>query len=160
MKVKIKKNKNGEWAMVETFQVYRYGNSGAITITGIVNTIGELTGSYVYRKEDFIPASQIEEEMGIEKYLNAKKPFYMKLSDGFVVKVRAAMNFSTRACDFSKSSCELYKVIGKEMGVTTGQLTLTRILEIPETLSELQTKLIKDVAECNGNRLEYIKSRF
>lgn len=160
MKVKIKKNKNGEWAMVETFQVYRYGNSGAITITGIVNTIGELTGSYVYRKEDFIPASQIEEEMGIEKYLNAKKPFYMKLSDGFVVKVRAAMDFSTRVCDFSKSSCELYKVIGKEMGVTTGQLTLIRILEIPETLSELQTKLIKDVAECNGNRLEYIKSRF
>lgn len=160
MRVKLKKGETTGWGMVETFQTYRYENHGTITVTAVVRGDGELAESFVYRGGDFIPASQIDNEIGIEKYIAAKKPFYMKLSDGFIVKIKAWVDYSKGKCDLSKSSFEVYSVADKDIAVNTGTLLLTRVLNVPDTMTSLMNSLIRDVADCRGKRVQYIKSRF
>lgn len=160
MLVKVRKGEETGWGMVESFQVYRYGDHGTVTITGLVGSDGKLTESYVYRGGDFIPASQIEEEMGVDKYIKAKKPFYMKLSEGFPVRVKASIDYTTGECVWEKSSCEVFKVTGRELSLNYGSVRLTRILDIPEKMNPLMENIIREVANCKGNRLSYIKSRF
>lgn len=160
MKVKIKKDKNNEWAMVESFRVYRYDGKGTITVTGIVDTTGRMSKPYCYKKMEYLPASQIEEEMGIEKYITAKKPFYSKLSDGFPVKVVAHIDFISGEVNMDKSYCELYTVSSRELSVDKGTLGLSRILNVSDDLHKLCEQLISMVAECKGNRENYLKSRF
>lgn len=160
MLVKVRKGDTTGWGMVETFQVYRYGNHGTVTITGLVGADGKLTESYVFRGGEFIPASQIDEEMGIEKYIKAKKPFYMKLSEGFPVRVKASIDYTTGECVIDKSSCEVFQVSGREMSLNYGSVKLTRLLNIPDKMNVLMENVIKEVANCKGNRVAYIKSRF
>lgn len=160
MLVKVRKGENTGWGMVETFQVYRYGNHGTVTVTGIVGRDGKLAESYVYRGDEFIPASQIDEEMGVEKYIKAKKPFYMRLSDGFPVRVRASIDYVTGECIMDKSSCEIFQVSGRDTSLNYGSVKMTRVLNLPESIGALTENLIKEVANCKGNRVTYIKSRF
>lgn len=160
MLVKVRKGETSGWGMVETFQVYRYGNHGTVTITGLVGADGRLTESYVYRGGEFIPASQIDEEMGVEKYIKAKKPFYMRLSEGFPVRVKASIDYSTGECVIEKSTCEIFQVTGRELSLNYGSVRMTRLLNIPDKMNALMENVIREVANCKGNRVAYIKSRF
>lgn len=160
MNVKIKKDKNNEWGMVESFQVYKYDTHGTITATAIVGVNGELVKPFCYRKEEFIPASQIEEEMGIDKYLTAKKPFYSKVSEGFPVKIVSAIDFITGEIDKKKSYCDVFMVSSTKVAVNSGSIALSRVLNKPRSLELLCEDLIERVASCKGNREVFLKSRF
>lgn len=159
MNVKIKKDKNNDWGMVESFQVYRYDSHGTITATVIVGVNGEIVKPYCFRKEEFIPASQIEEEMGIEKYIAAKKPFYSKVSEGFPVKIVAYIDFITGEIDRKKSYCDMFTVASTKVAVNSGSMCLSRILNMTESLERLCDGLIENVASCRGNREKFLKSR-
>lgn len=160
MDVVIRKSMDNVWCFVEEFSVYRYIDKGSITVTVVVSPEGKLATPYIYRGEKFIPLSVIEEEMGIEKYINAKKPFYSNLADGFIAKIKVGLNFVTGEFLPEKSVYTIYS-IGKtfDMKPSQGKLQLIRVLNIPEQVHELMLNLSKEIASCGGDRAKYLRSR-
>ena len=77
MKLKIKSDINGNFGFVEEFKPYVY-DTKAVTVKMIVDAGNKMSEPYVMRGGRFIPAKQIEVEMGIDKYVRSKKPSYCK----------------------------------------------------------------------------------
>lgn len=160
MEVTIRKSKDNQWGFVETFNVYRYLECGSVTVTVVVTQEGKLATPYVLRGEEFIPAKQIEEELGLEKYIKAKKPFYCNLADGFIVSIKAGVNYVTGEFLPDTSNYIVYSLSEKSnMTTNSGVLHLKRVLNIPEQIDTLMMKLSKEVASCLGDRYNYLKSR-
>lgn len=160
MDLNIKKGESNIWGFAETFQIYRYDDKGTITVTLVVSHEGRLSNPYVFRGGDFVPASQIHEEMGIQKYLKAKKPFYSRLSDGFIVKLRVGTNFLTGEYIPETSVHDVFEISKTSVQVNSGKLTVRRLLEIPDKVKELMEELSKEVAKCKGDRETFLISRF
>lgn len=161
MEVTIRKSKNNEWGYVEYFSTYQTIDTGNIKVVASVTAEGKLSTPYVLRGEEFVPVEQIQEEMGIDKYIKAKKPFYSKLSDGFIVFIKAGVNYTEKAFLKDKTSFVIYKAAGKEMtSASEGTVQLTRILDIPDNLKDLMYELAEKVSKCNGDREEFLRSRF
>jgi len=171
MEVVIRKSKDDKWGFVESFNVYKYAGCGSISVTVGISPEGKLVVPYVFRGEEFIPAQVIDEEMGIEKYIKAKKPFYSNLSDGFVATIKAGVNFETGAFIPETTNYIAYKVSERERVNQISQreysLKLQRLLEIPESVDTLMTELAKQIASCAEKefnkgkmRSNFIKMRF
>lgn len=160
MEVNIKKDDNDRWGYVEQYSVYRTLETGNIKVVLSVSPEGKLSEPFVYRGGVFIPARQIDEEMGIEKYIRAKKPFYSLISDGFIVSIKAGWNFMTEEFLEDKSDFVIYHVSGKRIEENSGVLKLTRVLEIPDSLKDLMWEKCKEIAESDGDRVQLLRSRF
>lgn len=161
MELAVRKSKSGIWGFAEQYKAYRYGDIGSITIIAVVNSNGEFAKPYVFRGEEFIPASQIEEEMGIKKYLNAKKPFYSRLNDGFIVKIRAGIDYRDNSFVPDNTCCEVYTVNkASQSSLSKGIINLHRILELPEQMTSLLNHLSKELVSIGNDREAFLKSRF
>lgn len=161
MKLTIRKSKDDKWGFVETYSSYSYLLKGSITVTVGVTVDGTLTKPYVLRGEEFIPLSQIEEEMGIEKYIKAKKPFYSLLSDGFIVQLKVGLDFRTGEYLPDKSCYTVYKVTDKKViSPIECELSLVRILDTTDKLNELMENLGREVASYKGDRATFLRARF
>lgn len=112
MKLKLKCSEDGEaFGFVEIFKPYSY-TTGAISIRAVAEAGGNFSEPFVYRGGEFISLKQIDEEMGIAKYIKAKKPFYSLLGTGNVIlDMRAVFDIKTREYIPSKSSFNLYGVV-------------------------------------------------
>ena len=84
MIVKARKSKNNEWGLLEKYEAYRHFDKGYIKATTAVTVEKALAPCYAYRGEEFIPISQIDDEVGLDKYIKAKKPFYFKAKEGIL----------------------------------------------------------------------------
>lgn len=161
MKLTIRKSKDDKWGFVETYSSYSYLLKGSITVTVGVTVDGTLTKPYVLRGEEFIPLSQIEEEMGIDKYIKAKKPFYSLLSDGFIVQLKVGLDFRTGEYLPDKSCYTVYKVTDKKViSPIECELSLVRILDTTDKLNELMENLGKEIASYKGDRATFLRARF
>lgn len=156
-------DKSPKWGYVEKFDVYRYDNEGFITVITGLHVIGPgeatLTQPYVLRGGEFIPLNVIEEEMGIAKYIKAKKPFYSLIEDGYVIQLKVRLNFETGEYIPKKSILEVYTPEIKNCGVLDGTMFLRRILSHPPKLKELLHSLAAEVATCKGDKEVFLKSR-
>ena len=172
MKIVIRKSKDNQWGFVETFDYYRYGSTGSISVTVGITPDGKFAKSYIYRGEDFVLSEEIEKEMGIEKYIKAKKPFYSRLSDGFVATVKAGVNFDKGELILEKSDYVVYSISGmngiERVSQRECSLQLIRLLEIPDQVDVLMKELIVQLASCVEPglrdkaviRSNFIKKRF
>lgn len=159
MELKVRNSKDNEWGFVEGFKVWRWDNKGYVEATVGVTVDGNFTKPYVRRGGDFIPLSEIEETIGIDKYIKAKKPFYSLLKDCFVVKVRVGMNFITGETDEERSSFEVYTANTRKPH-TEDTLPMMKIREVPDKVTELmQVKLMPLLGECGGDREKFLRSR-
>ena len=84
MKIQLRSDKHNRLGFVEKYNHYFYEDR-RVTVLGLADVGGYFSEPYVLRGDEFIPASQIEEEMGLEKYLKAKKPFYSVIGTGNIV---------------------------------------------------------------------------
>jgi hypothetical protein len=159
MEIKVKESKNNEWGFVESFKEWNYFGKGYIeVVTGVTNS-GDYTEPYVYRKNEFVPLSVIDDEIGIDKYIKAKKPFYTLLSDGFIVKIRAGLDFTNGEILHEKSAFEVYTV-NSRIGRKDNMVPMMRIREVPESVVDLMwNKLIPELSKCLGNREEFLRDR-
>lgn len=162
MILKVRQSEENEWGYVESFEVYSYKGEGFISvITGISVTedgVG-LTQPYIMRGNQFIPLDVIDEEMGIDKYIKSKKPFYSKIEDGFVVKLKVRCIFDTGEYIPEKSVLDVYTPACEEMGIRNGELFLRKILNTSEEFKSLLSSLAEDVAKCRGDREVFLRSR-
>lgn len=160
MKVTIRKSKDDKWGFVETYSCYRYIDRGSVTVLVGVTVDGTLTKPHVLRGEEFIPLSQIEEEMGIQKYIKAKKPFYSLLSDGFIAQLKVGLDFTTGEYLPDKSCYTIYKIAGKKViSPIECELNLVRLLETTDKLNDLMVSLSQEIATYKGDRELFLHKR-
>lgn len=160
MDITIRKSDSGQWGFVESFSVYNYLGKGTINVLLAVTTGGRIAPAYVMRGREFIPVEDIENEMGIDKYIKAKKPFYTLLSDGFIANVKAGVDFNTGEFLSDKTSFSVMKIARQpEIGINNGKLQLIKLHETSETLENLMMKVARQVSLCRGDKKIYLLSR-
>ena len=161
MDVTIRKSEDNQWGFVESFSVYRYGGKGVVNVLLSVTAEGRIAPAYVMRGGKFVPVDTIDNEMGIDKYIKAKKPFYTLLSDGFIANVRAGFNTVNGEFLPEKSSFSVFKFASNPdtVGISEGMLSLRKIHESSEQLETLMTKIARQVSLCRGDRRIYLLSR-
>lgn len=160
MDVTIRKSKDDVWGYVESFSAYQTIDTGNIKVVVTITPDGELAEPYVLRDEQFIPLKQIDEEMGIEKYIKAKKPFYCKISDGFIAFIKAGVNYTEEEFIKDKSSFVIYQSAGKDLeSPSKGTLHLKRVLDIPKELEDLMYHIAEQVSTCYGDREKFLRDR-
>lgn len=161
MELVIRRSNDNDWGFVESFNHYRYGSTGTITVTVGINGKGKIKEPYVLRNGEFIPLKQIDEEMGIVKYIKAKKPFYCLLKDGFIVTMKVGIDFNTGEFIESTSDYVVYMAdSSKAVNDREGKLHLTRILEVPSAVEEIVKSLMIEIAAQKGSREDFLRSRF
>ena len=160
MKVSIRKGETTGWGVVEQYKEYIYGDRVALTLVTMIGSDGKLAEPYVFRGGEFVPAGEIEEQFGIERYLTAKKPFYCMLSDGFIVRMRISMfRGAGYTYDPEKSVFEVFTASSRDVSVNSGTLTLKPVLEVPDHVKELLEGIAKEVCEYGINRRDFLVSR-
>lgn len=160
MEVTIRKDKNDVWGLVETFSVYKALDKTVTTVLAVVTVDGKISTPYALRGTGFEPLKDVDEEMGLDRYLKAKKPIYSRLQDGFIVSIKAAC---TNEGEFIPDSVvyNLYKASEKPMlDGNQATLKLSRVFDVPVKVSELVKNIAEQVAVCKGKRDIYLKSRF
>lgn len=162
MRLNLKSSDDGKFGFVETYKPYSY-SSGAVSMRVLANAGGYIPEPYVFRKGLFVPAKEIEEEMGIEKYLKAKKPFYSMLGTGnVIVDMRVAYEFKTCRYLEESSHFKLFGIVkdtliqdeNNEWSVELRQFT-ARNSEIDEWLKGLAIK----IASMGSDREKFLLSR-
>lgn len=160
MKVTIRKSKNNEWGFVEGYSQYRYLGKGSITVTVGITVDGKMTIPYILRGEEFIPLKQIDEEMGIDKYIKAKKPFYSLLSDGFIAQLKVGLDYETGEYLPDKSCYNVYKIVGKKViSPIECELNLVRLLETTDKINDLMISLSREIASYKGDKELFLRER-
>lgn len=159
MDLTIRKGKDGVWGFVETYDVYRYSGKGYVSVLMCITPDLELSKPFAFRDESYIPLEQIEEEVGIDKYIKAKKPFYSVLGNGIIAQIKAGLNYETGEFIPEKTTYTLYKTVNTDSEFSFGKIKLSPILEIPENINDAMIELASKVIIGKGDRLEFLKSR-
>lgn len=160
MDITVRKSEDNIWGFVETFTTYQTIEEGNIKCTLSITPEGKFSTPYVLRDGVFIPLKQIEEEMGIDKYIKAKKPFYSLLNDGFIVFMKCGLNYVSHTYIPEKSAFTVYKVGSKSVeSPSKGTLHLVSLLEVPDNVTELLHHLASELIKCNGDREKFLRSR-
>lgn len=158
MLLKAKCSKSRKWGFVEKFEVYNYRSRGYVKALTSVTVDGELSPAYVFKGDEFVPISEIDKEVGIDRYLKAKKPFYSKLNAGFVVILKAEVDFANRVYIPEKSSFEVYTLNGNPSNLDKG-LPFKRVLDVPKEFAQIVEEPLKILGESFGNREEFLRRR-
>lgn len=158
MLLKAKLDKNGEWGFLEKYSVYRYRETGHITALVGVTIDRELSEVFVFKGGGFVPLKEIEETVGIDKYIKAKKPFYSKVKDCFIVELRAKVNFVTKEYYPEESSFEVYTPNGVPSDVSKG-IPVKGVLDVPSEFRNIVEEPLRLLGESLGDREKFLRSR-
>lgn len=163
MFIDLKADDQGNFAFVEKYKPYRYTH-GSIKLLMLVDAGVGMVEPVVFRGNSFIPISQIEKEMGIDKYIKAKKPFYSMLGNGnLIVNMNVAFDLSTGEFIKDKTYYQAYTIVKDSLRFNKGKdawSVNTRMLRSssPELDSWFE-KLSEDIAKTGFDREKFLKSR-
>jgi len=162
MKLKLRCSDDGEsFGFVETFKPYSYVN-GAISIRAVAEAGGYFSEPFVYRGGEFVSARQIEEEMGISKYIKAKKPFYSLLGEGnVIVDMRVSYDLKSKRYLPDTSYFKLYGIV-KDSLVQDGDDWFVELRRYSSSSPELDNWLqnvASRVARFGIDREKFLMSR-
>lgn len=158
MLLKAKCSNSRKWGFVERYDVYRYFGKGYIRALVSVSLEGVLSPVYVFRGGEFIPLGVIDGEVGIDRYIRAKKPFYSLLSSGFVVELRAEVDFVSRVYYPDKSSYGVYVMNGNPGNLEKG-LPFKKVLDVPKEFDRIVEEPLRILGESFGDREVFLRGR-
>lgn len=158
MIVKARRSKGNEWGFLEKYETYQYYDKGHIKALTSVTVNGELAPVYAFRGEDFIPLKDIDEEVGISRYIKAKKPFYSKIREGFVVVLTAKVDFKNKIYIPEESTYELYTLNGAPGDISKG-LPFKKVLDVPKEFIDIVQEPLRQLGESFGDREAFLRSR-
>lgn len=157
MLIKARVDKNGEWGFLEKYEWYKYYNTGYVKALVGITLDRKLTKPFVYKGKEFVPLKEIDETVGLDKYIKAKKPFYSKVKDCFIVELKAAVNFETGEYIPDKSSFEFYTPNGNPNKAE--ELPFKRVLEVPSEFRNFLEEPLRLLGESLGDREKFLRSR-
>lgn len=164
MKLILKSDRNNRLGFVEKYEHYFYKDR-RVTVLCMADVGGYFSEPYVLRGDEFIPAAQIEEEMGIEKYIKAKKPFYSVIGTGnIIISAKVSMTLGEKKEYIpGKSTYGLYfldKNSLKSIGNGEWSANLKRVATTNEQIEAWLQKLGWQFVLCGNDRELFLKSRF
>lgn len=159
MIVKVKLGSDKKWGFLEKYESYWYKDRGYVKALVGLSMNKTLSKPYVYRGGDFVGLDIIDNEVGVDRYVKAKKPFYSMLSGGFIVVLKSYIDLSSGKGIYipDKSSYEVY-VVNKilEGG---NEVALKRVIDVPEAFRDIVEEPLRVLAESMGDREKFLKSR-
>lgn len=158
MLVKARKSKTDEWGLLEKYETYNYCGKGYIEALTAVTADKKLAPCYVFRGSEFVPIGVIEEEVGIGKYIKAKKPFYFKPREGFLVILKAKVDFNNKIYLEDQSEFEVYTLNGFS-SVSNDSLPFKKVLDVPSEFADVVKEPLRILGESFGDREKFLKSR-
>ena len=158
MLVKARRDKNNEWGFLEKYEYYRYFDEGYVKALVGVTIDRKLTPVFVFKGNEFVPLSEIDKTVGIDKYIKAKKPFYSKVKDCYVVVLKAKVNFVSGEYFPDKSTFEVYTLNGRPVDVSKG-LPFKRVLDVPKEFVNVVREPLRLLGESLGDREKFLRSR-
>lgn len=158
MLVKVRCSNDKEWGFLEKYDVYRYYNEGYIKAVTAVTADKKLSPCYAFKGGRFVPLKEIEESVGIDKYIKAKKPFYSKLNEGYLVVLKAEVNFKDKVYFPEKSSYEVYTINGNPSNIEDG-IAFKRLLNVPKEFRDVVEEPLRVLGESFGDREKFLKER-
>lgn len=158
MIIKAKRSKSNEWGFVEKYESYRYNSRGYVKALTSVTIDGELAPVYAYRGDEFISLSIIDEEVGIDRYIKAKKPFYSLLNKGFLVVLKATVDYKNMEYIPEESTFEVFTLNGNPSDLSKG-IPFKRVLDVPKEFADIVKEPLRLLGESFGNREVFLKSR-
>lgn len=153
------KVENKEWGFLEKFWNYTRGSKRLVKSLTTVTKDGELGRSYVVRGGKFVPLEVIDKEVGIDRYIKAKKPFYSKLRGNFIVLLKVRVDILTGEYYRDTSGYELYVVNGDTSNIVDGELPFKRVRNVPKEFDGLLEEPMRLLAESRGDREKFLRSR-
>ena len=163
MKIKLKCDEDGIFGFVEKHKPYFY-DTGSIAIRALVNVGDYLSEPYVFRGGKFIPAKQIEDEMGIEKYIKAKKPFYSVLGTGnLLVDMKVAYDLKTKEYIKDKSIFKMFGIVKDSLTFSEKDgwsVEIRRLTSSRDKLDSWLDSVAEKIAKMGSDRGLLLKSRF
>lgn len=165
LNLKVRISEDGQWGFVEKYRNYSYPSHEYVEAVVGVSADGTFVKPYILKDDKFYPAKVIEDEMGIKKYLNAKKPFYSLFSDGFVVKIRAGLSITKDGCTYvpERSYFTAYtpvrNSISGEPEMVGDYLVMMKIKEVTDILSSKMEVLMRQLGESSWDREKFLKGR-
>ena len=165
MKVALRSDKYNRLGFVERYSQYFYDYK-RISILGIADMSNCCFAEpYVLRGDEFIPASQIEEELGISKYIKAKKPFYSVIGTGnIIVSAKVAMSLGDTPIYIPEKSIYSLYYLNKDSLKSQGNgrwvADMKRISQTNDSIMEIVHNMGKEFVKCGGDRELFLKSRF
>lgn len=158
MILKAKCSKSKEWGFVEKYDVYRYNSKGYVKALTSVTMEGELAPVFAFKGEEFVPLGIIDTEVGIDRYLKAKKPFYAKLNKGFLVVLKANVDFANRVYIPEESTFEVFTINGNPGDLSKG-IPFKRVLDVPKEFAEIVKEPLRILGESFGDREVFLRGR-
>lgn len=163
MRLKLRCSKDGKFGFVEKFKSYNY-RTGAVTLTSLVRVGDRLAEPYVLRAGMFVPAAEIDKEMGIEKYIKAKKPFYSVLGSGnAILEARVSFNREDGSLNESGTHYSLYIPVKgslEEESDNTFTVNANRITNTVPEIDEWVQGLLNDIVKFQQDRKLFLQYRF
>lgn len=158
MKIKAKYSKNNEWGFLEKYECYRYEDTGYVRATCSVTPQQKLAPAYIYKGDEFVNISDADKEVGLERYIKAKKPFYAKMKEGFVVVLKASVNFKTKEYYPEKSSYEVL-VLNGSPDMVNKEIPFKRLIDVPVEFNNIVKEPLRILGESFGDREKFLRSR-
>ena len=148
--------RSGSWGMVEQYKVWKYKGKGYIeVIVGVDINTGKFTVPYVYKGRDFVSAEVIAKDIGIDRYVAAKKPFFTLIENSVMVNIRVKVDYGERIIDIEDSIFDVYS-----LGVVVSETqVMLRKCTIPDIINDSKEELIRLVGESFGNKAQFLESR-
>lgn len=164
MKIQLRSDKHNRLGFVEKYNHYFYEDR-RVTVFGLADVGGYFSEPYVLRGDEFIPASQIEEEMGLEKYLKAKKPFYSVIGTGnIVVLAKISMTLGDNKVYIPEKSTYGLYFLDKNSLKCTGsgewEANLKKVSATNEQIEAWLQNLGESFVKCGNDRGLFLRSRF
>ena len=158
MLLKVKVDNNRTWGFLEKYEDYWHYGKGYVKALVGVKADRTLSTPYVYRGGEFISLDKIEEEMGIDRYIKAKKPFYSMIDGCFVVVLKAYVDFNNDIYIPEKSTYEVY--VPNISNVTRdGTIALKKVLDVPKEFRSIVEEPLRILGESRGDREKFLRSR-
>lgn len=158
MLVKARYDKNNSWGLLEKYESYQYNRKGYVKALVSVTKDGSFAPIYAFRGEEFIPLDIIDAEVGIDRYVKAKKPLYSKVGEGFLVLLKAEVDYANKVYYPDKSTYEVYTLNGTEVDVSKG-LPFKRVLDVPKEFENLVKEPLRILGESFGKKEEFLRKR-
>ena len=158
MKVKVRMSTKDlfiKWGLVEKFGFYKYKNEGYIESLACVTVEGRFVKPRIMKGEKFLVPTEVD----IDNYIKAKKPFYSILDEGFIMNLKAGINYDTGEFLEDKSTAMVYKIISEKPQGTSGYAIATPVSEVPEVVIEMAKGLMKELVEAGEDRKAFLMKR-
>lgn len=162
MKIELKCDKEGKFGFVEKFKPYIYGDLSTLSVRVMVDVGNKISEPYVFRGGLFIPAEQIEKEMGISKYIKAKKPFYSVLGTGnLIADLKVAYHTKSKEFIKDKSDVKLYGIVRDSLVYKEKEGWSVDIRKLTSSSPELDSWFEQTLMTIiDVNRENFLKLRF